>query len=75
MRCSRAGCPDRNRAARGPLEEKISITRRCAHDLLPAFEDGRMAPVIDRRLSLWDVAEAHECVASNANVGKSVAEL
>lgn len=58
-----------------PLEEKISITRRCAHDLLPAFEDGRMAPVIDRRLSLWDVAEAHEYVASNANVGKVLLEL
>ncbi|MEZ5268761.1 MAG: zinc-binding dehydrogenase [Microthrixaceae bacterium] len=34
-----------------------------------------MAPVIDRRLSLWDVAEAHEYVASNANVGKVLLEL
>lgn len=53
-----------------PLEEKIAITRRCAHDLLPAFEAGRLVPVIDRRMSLWDVAEAHAYVASNANVGK-----
>lgn len=53
-----------------PLEEKIAITRRCAHDLLPSFESGRLAPVIDRRMSLWDVSAAHEYVASNANVGK-----
>lgn len=58
-----------------PLEEKIAITRRCAHDLLPAFESGQLAPVIDRRLSLWDVAEAHAYVASNANVGKVLLEV
>lgn len=53
-----------------PLEEKIAITRRCANDLLGAFESGRLAPVIDRRMSLWDVAAAHEYVGSNANIGK-----
>ncbi len=58
-----------------PLEEKIAITRRCAHDMGPAFESGALVPVIDRRMSLWDVAEAHEYVASNANVGKVLLEL
>lgn len=53
-----------------PLEEKIAITRRCERDLLPAFEAGVLVPVIDRRMSLWDVAEAHAYVASNANIGK-----
>ncbi len=53
-----------------PLEEKIAITRRCGHDLLGAFETGDLRPVIDRRMSLWDVADAHEYVATNANIGK-----
>ncbi|MCO5317827.1 MAG: NAD(P)H-quinone oxidoreductase [Microthrixaceae bacterium] len=58
-----------------PLEEKIAITQRCAADLLGAFEGGLLNPVIDRRMSLWDVAEAHEYVASNANVGKVLLEV
>jgi putative PIG3 family NAD(P)H quinone oxidoreductase len=58
-----------------PIEEKIAITRRCAHDLLPAFEDGRLRPVIDRRMSLWEVAAAHELVQSNATVGKVLLTL
>ncbi len=58
-----------------PLEEKIAITQRCAHDLLPHFDSGVLKPVIDRRISLWEVAEAHEYVATNANVGKVLLEL
>lgn len=55
-----------------PLEEKIAVTQRCAHDLLPLFESGVLEPVVDRTMSLWDVAAAHEYVATNANVGKVV---
>lgn len=58
-----------------PLEEKIAITRRCAHDLLPRFEAGHLVPVVDRRMSLWDVAEAHAYVATNANTGKVLLSL
>jgi putative PIG3 family NAD(P)H quinone oxidoreductase len=55
-----------------PVEEKIAVSRRCAHDLLPLFESGVLRPVVDREVSLWDVAAAHEHVAANANVGKVV---
>lgn len=58
-----------------PVEEKIAVTRRCAHDLLPLFERGTLRPVIDRSYSLDDVAAAHEYVASNTNVGKVLLTL
>jgi NADPH:quinone reductase-like Zn-dependent oxidoreductase len=57
-----------------PLEEKIAISRRCAHDLLPLFDSGALAPIIDRRMSLWEVGEAQEYVASNKNFGKVLLE-
>lgn len=58
-----------------PLEEKIAVSRRCAHDLVPLFESAVLRPVIDRRFALADVAAAHEYVASNANVGKVLLEV
>ena len=58
-----------------PLEEKIAVSRRCAHDLLPLFDTGVLRPVIDRRYRLDQVAEAQEYVASNANVGKVLLEV
>ena len=58
-----------------PVEEKIAVSRRCEHDLVPLFESGALRPVIDRRFALDDVAAAHEYVASNANVGKVLLTL
>jgi NADPH:quinone reductase-like Zn-dependent oxidoreductase len=58
-----------------PLEEKLAVSRRCAHDLLPLFEAGTLRAVIDRRYPLDRVAEAHEYVASNANIGKVLLEV
>ncbi len=58
-----------------PVEEKIAMSRRCEHDLVPLFESGALRPVIDRRFPLDDVAAAHEYVASNANVGKVLLTL
>ena len=57
------------------IEEKIALSRRFAEEVLPFFDDGRLHPVIDRRYPLWDVAEAHRYMESNANFGKILLEV
>jgi len=58
-----------------PIEEKVAVTRRFAAEVLPLFDDGRLKPVIDRRFSLTDIADAHRLMESNANAGKIVIVL
>lgn len=58
-----------------PLEEKIALSRRFSDEVLPLFETGRLRPVIDRRFSIDDVAEAHRCMESNANFGKIMLDV
>ena len=58
-----------------PLEEKIALSRRFADEVLPLFETGRLRPVIDRRFSIHDVAEAHRYMESNANFGKIMLDV
>ncbi|MDO8362589.1 MAG: NAD(P)H-quinone oxidoreductase [Actinomycetota bacterium] len=53
-----------------PLEEKVAVTRRFAAEILPLFDTGRLRPVIDRRYSLSEVADAHRLMETNANAGK-----
>jgi putative PIG3 family NAD(P)H quinone oxidoreductase len=55
-----------------PLEEKAALTQQVVRHLLPLFEAGRLAPVVDRVFPLAEVAESHRYMASNANVGKIV---
>jgi putative PIG3 family NAD(P)H quinone oxidoreductase len=55
-----------------PLEEKIAVSQRFAHDLLPLFDAGVLRPVVDRRFTLDEIADAHVYLESNANVGKVV---
>lgn len=55
-----------------PLEEKIAISRGFAAELLPLFDAGRLAPVIDSTYSIDDIADAHAHMGSNANAGKIV---
>ena len=55
-----------------PIEEKVALTRRFAAEMLPLFDDGTLKPVIDRRFSLDEIAEAHKLMESNANAGKIV---
>ena len=58
-----------------PLDEKIAITQRFASEMLPLFETGTLRPVIDSRYSFTRIAQAHEYMASNGNVGKIVIDI
>jgi NADPH2:quinone reductase len=53
-----------------PIDEKITITQRFAHEMLPGFARGALRPVIDTRFALRDVSEAHRLVETNATFGK-----
>lgn len=55
-----------------PLEEKVALTQEFVRDVLPAFADGSLAPVIDCAYPLRNAAEAHRRMAANENVGKIV---
>jgi putative PIG3 family NAD(P)H quinone oxidoreductase len=55
-----------------PLQEKIALRDEIVRDLFPAFEAGRIAPVIDSVVPIHDVAAAHERMRANENAGKIV---
>lgn len=55
-----------------PLEEKIAVTRRFAHEVLGGFDRGVYHPVIDSSFPLADAGRAHERVETNATFGKVV---
>jgi NADPH2:quinone reductase len=58
-----------------PLEEKIAVTRQFAREILPRFDDGTLAPVIDSRYPMVEVAEAQSHMEANANVGKILLDV
>jgi NADPH2:quinone reductase len=58
-----------------PLEEKIAATLRFERQVLPGFDAGRFAPVLDRRYPLDAIADAHRHMETNTNVGKIVLDV
>ncbi len=58
-----------------PPEEKIAISQRFAHEVVPLFDHGALHPVIDRRFPLEQIADAHRYMESNANVGKILVDV
>ena len=56
-------------------EEDIDCTRRFADDLMPAFEEGRLRPVLHRSFPWEDVEAAYESMTENAHIGKLVLVL
>ena len=55
-----------------PLEEKVALTRRFAAEMLPLFDDGALAPVVDSTYPFDKIADAHRHMEANANTGKIV---
>lgn len=58
-----------------PIEEKIAVTREFAAQMLPRVDEGSLAPVIDSRFGLHEVAAAHERMGANLNAGKIVIDV
>ena len=58
-----------------PVERKLELCQRFVHEMLPLFESGALAPVIDSRYSLDDIADAHRYMESNANIGKILIDV
>jgi NADPH2:quinone reductase len=58
-----------------PLERKLELCQRFSREMLPLFDSGVLAPVIDSRFALDDIADAHRYMESNANVGKILIDL
>ncbi|MFO8100255.1 MAG: NAD(P)H-quinone oxidoreductase [Salinibacter sp.] len=54
------------------LEYKVQLTQEVAADLLPAFVDGALRPVIDSVFDWTEVAAAHRRMENNENAGKIV---
>ncbi|HWC15800.1 MAG TPA: zinc-binding dehydrogenase, partial [Terriglobales bacterium] len=55
-----------------PLEEKISLTRAFAKEVLPLFARGVLQPIIDSEFDLMDIRAAHERMESNQTFGKII---
>lgn len=58
-----------------PLEEKVALTQRVEHELLPLFDHGPLYPVIDSRYPLEQMAQAQSYMETNANVGKILIDV
>lgn len=55
-----------------PAAKRADIVRGFVRDLLPAFADGRISPVVDRVFSFDELPAAKNYMESNAQVGKIV---
>ncbi len=57
------------------LEDKIRVTQAFAREVVPLFATGVLRPTIDSKFRLPQIAQAHERMESNKNVGKVVIEI
>jgi len=57
------------------LNYKIQLTQEFASDVVPAFVDGELRPVIDSAYDWTEVAEAHRRMENNENAGKIVLQV
>jgi NADPH2:quinone reductase len=59
----------------GSADEKADLVRAFSQDVLPAFDDGRLQPVLDRSFPFADAAGAHRHVEENRNFGSVVIDV
>ena len=55
-----------------PIEEKMELAQAFERELVPAFEQGRLKPVLDEAIPVSEVRRAHERLEANATFGKLV---
>ena len=53
-----------------PVEEKAELARLFSEHVLPGFEAGGLAPVVDRIVPAAEAAEAHRYLESDRSFGK-----
>jgi putative PIG3 family NAD(P)H quinone oxidoreductase len=53
-----------------PLAEKAAIVAGVRAEVWPLIEEGRIRPVIDRRIPLAEAAEAHRVMSGSTHTGK-----
>ncbi|MGW0504812.1 NAD(P)H-quinone oxidoreductase [Micromonospora sp. NPDC003241] len=53
-----------------PLDQKAAIVQGVRDEVWPLVEADRVRPVVDRRLPITEVAQAHRLVESNEHLGK-----
>ncbi len=58
-----------------PIEQKIALSQRFRREMVPLMSAGLLLGVIDSRYPLERMAEAHEYMASNANIGKILIDV
>lgn len=58
-----------------PLEAKIALCQRFIAEMLPLFDAGGLAPVIDSRFALADATAAHRHMEADANIGKILLDM
>ncbi|MBI5374889.1 MAG: NAD(P)H-quinone oxidoreductase [Candidatus Schekmanbacteria bacterium] len=58
-----------------PLEEKIIVTRKFAHEVVPHFTDGKLKSVIDSVFQFEKLHEATLRMENNENTGKIILKL
>ena len=58
-----------------PLERKLELCQRFISEMIPLFESGVLAPVIDSRYPFDQIADAHRHMEANANIGKILVDL
>lgn len=56
-------------------EAKAAIARSLREKVWPLLEAGKVGPIIDRKFSLTEAAEAHRTMEANQNIGKLLLQV